>query len=166
MSDENIIKLSDIFSESEWAELKKNANKEVLSILISSLDKNYDELSETEKYVLQKTAISYCEGVMHAEIEDLKDWLQFSNATLLFAFGGIEDATKNLTEQLESASKNNHFFTKALITFYIKEEELLIYKMEKSWKAFMSFFTEDARLVSQVKSPENGETAFVSIICE
>ena len=96
----------------------------------------------------------------------MKDWLQFSNATLLFAFEEIEIATKSLIKQLESASKNNHFFTKALITFYIKEEELLIYKMEKSWKAFISFFIEDARLVSQVKSPENGERAFISIICE
>ena len=165
MSDENIIKLSDIFSESEWAELKKNENKEVLSILISSLDKKYDELSETEKYVLEKTAISYCGGLLHTDINDLKDWLQFSNATLLFAFEEIEVATKSLIKQLESACKKDHLFTKALITLYCKGE-VPIFKIEKSLRAFDSFFAEDARLLLQVKSPESGETAFVSIICE
>ncbi len=165
MSDENIIKLSDIFSESEWAELKKNANKEVLSILISSLGKKYDELSETEKYVLEKTAISYCEGLLHTEINDLKDWLQFSNSKLLFAFEEIEVATKSLIKQLEAASKKDHLFTKALITFYSKEE-IPIFKIEKSLQAFSAFFAEDARFLWQVKIPENNETAFVSIICE
>ena len=165
MPDKNIINLSEIFSESEWAELKKNANKEVLSILISSLDKKYDELSETEKYVLEKTAISYCEGLLHTDINDLKDWLQFSNATLLFAFEKIEVAAKSLIKQLESACKKDRLLKKALITFYIKEE-VTLFEIEKRLQAFDSFFAEDACLLLQVKSPESGETAFVSIICE
>ena len=161
MPDENIIN----FSESGITELKKNANKEVLSILISSLDKNYDELSETEKYVVEKTAISYCEELLHIDINDLKDWLEFSNSKLLFAFEEIEVATKSLIKQFESASKKDHLFTKALIKFYSKEE-IPIFKIEKSLQAFTLFFAEDARLLLQVKIPENGETAFVSIICE
>ncbi len=161
MPDENIIN----FSESGITELKKNANKEVLSILISSLDKNYDELSETEKYVVEKTAISYCEELLHTDINDLKDWLEFSNSKLLFAFEEIEVATKSLIKQFESASKKDHLFTKALITFYSKEE-IPIFKIEKSLQAFDSFFAEDARLLWQMKISENNETAFISIICE
>ena len=63
-----------------------------------------DIISEEENDLLDKTAISYCEGIPNTDTNDLKDYLHLSKAEFLFAFGEIEGATKSLTVQLESLS--------------------------------------------------------------
>ena len=145
-------------------EYKKEIRDEILSLLTSSLKKDCTEFSEEERDVLEKTAVSYCEGIPNTDANDLKELLQFSKANFLCAYGEIEEATKTLTERLEATSKRNHLFTKGLITFYSKEDE--IQKIEKSLQSFRAFFSENAKILWKLKSPENNDDAFILIIAQ
>lgn len=135
----------------------------IISDLRATFKKDVQISSEEERYVLEKTALSYCKGGID-NCTDLKKWFQLSSTDFLFAFGEIEEATKGLVEKLESVSKEDDLFTKCLVTFYSKE--YLWEPINKALQSFVVFFSENAKFRYALKSPENEDAAFISIIAQ